>query len=624
MIATHGSELGIGPWTGLFLAQQDQNLAVIPGTALLFGLMLVAAIAGGYIAHLVRVPRVVGYLLAGCALKIILHRLLEITPDSAAEHELKESARPLKAITDIGLGVILFSIGGVFEVRHFKAIGPRILKIALAESGLTFALVFLGAAIIGLASGSSVATPMVLAFAVLLGTAAIATAPAATLFVIREYDAKGPTADAILSLTGLNNIICIVMFHLCFSLLAASGVLGEVAFSTGSIWFDLLTTTFGSALVGIGLGFALSVFHTKLPYADTLLILAATLLLVGAGEGWLLEHYDISYNFLLTALFMGATFANIAINPSSLDARLQDMSRPILVGFFVIAGYKLHLADLASLQYAGIAYIGCRILGKVLGAYVGLRWAKSHDGLPQLLGSALLCQAAVVIGLADFVETYWQHDWADRFVTIVLGSVVMFEICGPLLTKSVVKRAGEVKVVTLLRRTGVSAAPGAPILALSWHSLLRTIGLGQASGRKAGDPLQVRHIMRGNVKCISASADFDQVLHQVEQSRFNHFPVINDKQDLVGIIHFKDIQGIFYDPHLVGLLTAADIADTTSRPVPADMPLTEVLAVFQKENLGSLPVVDAPGSKRVVGIIEQRDVLRAAHLSRSVATRDLP
>ena len=223
----YGSELGVNVLLGTLFAQQDQPLGAIPGSALLFGLMLVAAIAGGYVAHIARIPRVVGYLLAGVALKTLLHYYLDIDPTGESGLKLAESSQSLRAVTDIGLGVILFSIGSVFEVSRFRAIGKRSLKISLCESGLTFILVFLGSLLVGSLVAQDGLTSTVVAYALLLGCAAVATAPAATLFVLREYDAKGPTSDTILGLTGLNNVTCIILFHVCFALLAAFGVLGR-------------------------------------------------------------------------------------------------------------------------------------------------------------------------------------------------------------------------------------------------------------------------------------------------------------------------------------------------------------------------------------------------------------
>ena len=502
-------------------------------------------------------------------------------------------------------------------MRHLKAVGGRVLKISLGESGLTFLLVFVGTAAAGMMVGDGVSAATVLAFALLLGFASIATAPAATMFVLREYEAKGPVTDTLLSLTGVNNIVCIITFHGCFLLLTAAGVLGDVAPSPGGVWVGLTTTILGSLVLGVALGLLLSIVHAKLQLAETLLILVASLIVLGAGEGWLLDHHSVSYNFLLTALFMGATFINIAIDPDRLDQSLRTLGQPILVGFFVIAGYQLHLADLLGLHWVGGIYVVCRLAGKVLGARWGMRWSKASSELRPSLGAALLCQAAVVIALADFVGAYWEHDWAGRFATIVLGSVVIFEVCGPLLIKWVVVRAGEVKAVTLLRRPGSSAAGGASIRSLTWEALLRTLGLSRTARGPRDKPLQVRHIMRTNVKCIPATADLDEVLHFVEQSRFNHFPVVDENDALVGVLHFSDIRGIIYDPFLSHLMTAVDLANPNTSAVSADMPMEEVARVFRDGDLGSLPVVEGPNSQHVVGIIEQRDLFRVLHQSRA-------
>lgn len=627
MQASHGA----GAAQDIMLPQLHDRSAMVPGTALLFGLMLVAAIAGGSLAHLLRIPRVVGYLLAGIVLKGVLIWSLGIDLHGTSGVQLAASAHPLKAITDLGLGVILFSIGSVFEVRHFRAIGKKILTISVAETMTTMLMVFAGAAVVGLLLASpSNHRRAILSFALLLGFAAIATAPAATLFVIHEYDAKGPVSDMILALTGLNNIICIILFHACFSILSATGVLGAVEASVSSILIDLVTITLGSVLLGVLIGFVLSVCHAKLRLQDTLLILVAVLMVTGAGQAWLLEHHDISYNFLLLTLCMGATFANIAIDPSSLGNRLSEMSRPILVGFFVIAGYKLHLEDLADLQLYGLVYIMARVAGKILGVRLGLQWtgAGQSEGLPKMLGSAMLCQAAVIIGLADYVHSYWHDDWADRFVTVVLGSVVIFEIVGPLMTKRVVKKAGEVKAVTLLRRMGGASEKEPSTFMLSLRALAQATGLmrikkhdGQTSGKASSSqgPLNASMVMRSNIKCIPAAADFDEVLHFIEQSRFNHFPVVDDQMNLVGIIHFRDIQEIIYDPHLADLMTAADIAAPSGKLVSIQTPLDEVLAIMQQRNLGSMPVVQSTEVPRVIGIIEARDVLHATHLTREKA-----
>jgi CBS domain-containing protein/Kef-type K+ transport system membrane component KefB len=588
----------------------------MPGPGLLFGLLLAGAIIGGYIAHILRLPRVVGYLAAGTLVHVLLTWLWGIEPGVPHEAELAAAARPLKAIKDLGLGIILFSIGGVFEARHLRLIGHRITRISISESSLTFVLVFLGTTAAGLCVRGDVPIGIVVAFGLLLGFAAIATAPAATLFVLREYEAKGPTTDTILSLTGINNVVCIVTFYICFLTLASRGLMGPSGEVPGSLWLSLLATIAGSVALGVVLGFAFSIAHARLPTSDTLLILTAVLIVLGAGEGWLLEHHQYSFNFLLTALCMGAVFSNVAIDPQRLDDSFRVMGRPVLVGFFVIAGYELHIAEFLEIGAIGIVYAACRLLGKLIGVRLGLKWARVRGEVPQNLGMGLLCQAAVVLGLADFVTEYWAHPWARKFETVILGSVVFFEICGPLSIKWIATRAGEVKALTLLRRTGPTRTGSASILSLTWAALVRTIGLAERPGRLRSGALTVRDIMRSNMKCILASTTFNDVLHIVEESRFNHFPVVDEQDGLVGVVHFGQLREIIYDPALAALVTAVDLADPDATAVTADTSLAEAMGAFQAGDVGSLPVIESEETRRVVGILEQRDLLRAYHRTR--------
>jgi Kef-type K+ transport system membrane component KefB/CBS domain-containing protein len=604
-------------------------LAYIPGPGLVFGLLLAVAIVAGYVARLLRVPRVVGYLLAGALLNYVLHSLFDAPPGSQNFGAMETASKPLQAVKDLALGLILFSIGSVFETSHLRAVGRRVLRICLTECGLVFALVTLGTLTVALVGLREYGFGPVICFALLLGLAAIATAPAATLFVLREYDAKGPMTDTVLSLTALNNIVCIVLFHVAFQILVSAGLIDLRHTANEHIWLGLLVTTLGSVLIGGVLGFFVSVLHAKLPLPETLLIFIAAFILLGAGERWLLARYGFSYNFLLTALCLGAVFSNVGIDSQKLYSAIETMGMPIFVGFFALAGYKMHLEDLPKLGLIGAAYVVLRTVGKAVGVWIGRWWVGDTANLKPYLGLALLCQAAVVIGLADFVDSHWvdgsgnasgsgepaPHPLATRFQIIVLGSVVLFELTGPLLVKWTVRRSGEVKAVTLLRRPKASAVEGESMLKLTFGALMRTIGLGRRKKVRSPETLQVKHIMRSNVKFIRADATLDDVLHFVEQSRYNHFSVVDDHDELLGVIHFADIRDMIYDPVMRDLVTAVDLADASTPAVPTDLPLTELLQVFTRANLGSLPVVEKAGSRRTVGIVEQRDLLRTLHLA---------
>ena len=389
----------------------------MPGPGLLFGLMLVSAIVGGYGARLVHIPRVVGFVLGGFGLRAVLYDVLDVEEGSAAWQALEAAAEPLKAVRDLALGMILFTIGGVFEQSKVRSAGFRALKLSALEIGSVLVLVFLGCAVVLLATGGSEAVGERMVLALLLAVGAVATAPAATLFVLQEYEAKGPVTDAVLGLTGANNIACIVLFHSIFLILASLGAVTATGSLADELWPALLLTTVGSVALGVLGGTLISILHAKLQLAEMLLIFFALFLLLGAGEQWLWEYRGVSYNFLLTALVMGAVFANGAIDSQKLESTLRTVGSPIFAGFFVIAGYGLHVQDLAHMGWLGGGYVLCRYLGKALGCKFGVRWSGGPERADGRLGPAMLCQAAVVIGLVSFVERYWVSDLASQFAT---------------------------------------------------------------------------------------------------------------------------------------------------------------------------------------------------------------
>ncbi len=593
-----------------------------PGVAC--ALVLVAAIVGGLGARLLRFPRVVGYLVAGLVLRAL------VTSATSADSENEDPATAvaglglmLRGFKTLALGLILFTMGGVFEAGHLKSVGARVWKISAAELAGVFLLVAVGCAVAGVLGGVG-GTKQAIAFGVLLGCVGLATAPAATMLVLREYDAKGPVGDTIMTLTALNNTVSIVLFHSIFLLLGAAGVIDSVYAGQRLLWLDLLLTTLGSVALGAVLGFALSIFYSKMSRPEFLLILLAVLLALGEGAAYLSESLHLSFNFLLTCLFCGAVFANITIDQELLHESLRTLGGPIFAAFFVLAGYDLHILDLAALGWVGAVYITARLAGKFLGSYVGSRWAGGAGEIHAFLGLGMLCQAGVAIGLADFLtgawgsrtpEGYVADPFAQIFKTIILGSVVIFELVGPMALKSVIVKSGEVKAISLLRRRRAVVAEGDSILKLTAEAMLRTIGL-ERSGAAASKPdatLQTRHIMRSNIKLLRASANLDEVLHFVETSRFNHFPVVDEAGQYVGMVHFADLREIIYDPNVRELVTAADLSDAASPTVRADLPLQELLEVFHKTDFGSLAVVEAADTGRVVGLVEQRDLLRALH-----------
>ena len=196
----------------------------VPGltaSGLLLGLLLLAAVGGGYLAHLVRVPRVVGYLLAGAAVRVVMSFVLDA--DSPTMETVDRAETILMPIKELALGLILFSIGGIFDTRHIRAIGREVLAIGFCNALTTVVLVFMGVFLTGWALSVAGSVSTLAAFSLLLALAAVSTAPAATLFTLREYESKGPVTDRVLSVTGFNVALCLVGFHVAFFLLAGLG-----------------------------------------------------------------------------------------------------------------------------------------------------------------------------------------------------------------------------------------------------------------------------------------------------------------------------------------------------------------------------------------------------------------
>ncbi len=614
---------------------------LVPSPGLLLGLMLFIGIGFGFAARFLRLPRVIGYLVAGIVLKLVVAGFILNTIDTdgapAPAHETTatqpgptdapglrdaihiaaQGSKPLAPVYDVVLGMILFMLGGVLERSHLRRVGGRVGRLTVSDSGLTLLCVWVGCLVVALfTAGGTLGQKCV--FALFLGIAGIATAPAATLLVFNEYESKGPMTDTALTLVGMNNIASTVLFHVAFIVMAATGVIDTTFASDRLLWLDLLMVTLGSVLLGGLLGLMISVAHAKLAMGETMLVFMGVVLALGAGREWLADDpFNLSINFLLTALFMGATFANIAIDGERLIQALRPISTPLFAAFFVLAGYDLHMEELAQIGMLGMAYVVFRIGGKLIGGVIGGWWAAEPDTVKPTIGAALICQAGVAIGLAVFLNEHWPHPLAGTFKTIIFGSVAVFELTGPLGVKWVAVNAGEVKAMTLLRRTKPSPTEGTSSTMTIVRSLLRMIGFGKKATEtteKEQRPLQAADIMRTNVKFIPADASIDEVMAFVERSRFNHFPVVDGEGHLVGMIRFSDIRDVIYDPLTRDLITAIDMADPEIPLVTTDEELDKVFEHFHGErHFETLPVVDAPGSRKVLGIVEQRDLLHVMH-----------
>jgi Kef-type K+ transport system membrane component KefB/predicted transcriptional regulator len=570
-------------------------------TSFIAALMLIVAIVGGYIAKWVRIPRIVALIVGGVGLKYLVGSY--VSPETT-----RSLVVPLRFVNEIALGLILFIIGGVFEVSRLKSTGRQLWRFSSAEIGLTAFLTAIGCTIAawflpGVDIGSS------LVVGALLASVAVATAPAATWYVLHEYDAKGPNTDHILLMTGINNMVSIIAFHVFFIIFIALGLIHGIQGPTRSWWLDLFFVSIGSIGLGIFLGLLLSVVHARLPLREMVLMFFATLSLLSAGDTWMLHVLGTAFYPMITFLVTGVVFANRARDTAPFENTLETISLPIFSIFFVLAGYNLHLEELPHLGVLGLAYLAMRTTGKYIGVKKTVQKLGDSIKVKENAGLGLLCQAGVAVFLGAFLLEHWSNPLAVKINTVILASVAICELVGPLLVKHVVITGGEVKAVTLirpgfLRRTWIAPPPlGLP----KWP---KTPGQTTSSKEDSRPPLSVKHMMRSNINFLPVTATFDEVLEFIERSRFHDFPVVDSNGCYAGMVHFNKVRDRIYNPALIKLVTARVLADTETPVVTPDTEPAELLELFHKHNLGEIAVVEDRLTRKLIGLIEQRDLLR--------------
>ena len=229
-------------------------------------------------------------------------------------------------------------------------------------------------------------------FAIFLGIIAVATAPAATLMVIREYEADGPTTSSVLSLVGLNNLFSIFAFGVAthFLLKPADGI------------DQLLYSLFVPLLVGGALGFLISIWAERLELPSEFKILILSGVAVSAALS-----FKFGLDPLLTGLALGIVLANSSPRWYRMQDALREVDYPLYVVFFVIAGANLHIESLGHIGLLGVAYVIARTAGKFFGSIAGAKFGKFSGNRGKHIGMTLLSQAGVAIGLASYLVVLW-------------------------------------------------------------------------------------------------------------------------------------------------------------------------------------------------------------------------
>ncbi len=385
------------------------------------GLILLLALLAGHLVKVIRIPEVTGYILAGVALG-----------PSALGWVSHDNLQALKVLSEVALGLILFSIGSVFEFERFRRIGDRIVRLTLIESALAAGLVVTSVLVLGQSWQ----------IALLLGAIAIATAPASTLMVIRECNGQGPLSEALLGIIAVNNIICILVYLSAAALINLVNTWGDdaIGMTLYRAGFPLVWQLVGSVALGFLVGLMLAGWATQVTETGEMLILLAGSILLCVGAA---RIFDLSA--LVASLAVGATMVNLSRRSRRLFKTLGETDPPFYAIFFVIAGADLNLELVASMGVLGVAYLVMRALGKFVGARIGAKRLKMEPQVQSFLGFGLMAQAGLAVGLTITVGGQFP-EYYPVISTVILSSVVVYEMFGPISTKFAIVQSGEARL----------------------------------------------------------------------------------------------------------------------------------------------------------------------------------
>ena len=408
------------------------NIFLTLSIALLSGLLL------SRVAKKVGLPAVTAYLVAGVLIGPYLLGQLGI----GFNHE-STSPENFKILCDLALGFIAFAIGNEFRLEQLKKIGRQATIVGIGQAVVTTVIV--DSALIAL----SFILPegyLPLPAAIILGAVATATAPAATLMVVRQYKAKGPVTDSLLPVVALDDAVGLVIFAISFGVAGAinTGTVDVVSMLLNPVIEVVLSLILG-AVMGWLFSFTERFFHSR----SKRMAVSVTFVMMTVAISSLkfeIGHIHIAFSSLLACMMLGTVFCNICDFSEELMERADRWTAPLLILFFVISGAELDLSVFTNWVFVliGVAYIAFRCLGKYFGALWSAKFSKCDDNIVKYLGITLFPQAGVALGMASQALTFG-GETGKLVQSITLFAVLIYELVGPALTKIALTKAGDIQ-----------------------------------------------------------------------------------------------------------------------------------------------------------------------------------
>ena len=429
---------------------------------LCIALALIVGLLSSRLMKLVRLPNVTGYLISGIIFGPYL--LGQFLGWSLSDPNSLNSTT-MSLLSNVALGFIAFSIGSSFKVSALKQVGKSVIAITILEAlggaifvigGLFIAKIFI-----------DIPVEMILT----LGAIACATAPAATLMVIKQYKAEGPVVNTLLPVVAFDDAVALIAFSVLFSISKAMASGNEPNLLDLLVW--PIVSILASIAIGALLGFLVSLACKLFKSRSNRIILCIAAIFICVGLSMInfksLIGVDISISGLLSTMMIGALIVNLRKDSDRIFERMELFTPPIFMLFFVISGASLNIYIFAGenaiiVVIIALIYLIFRAIGKWFGAFTSAKATKAPDTVQKYLGFALIPQAGVAIGLASTASQTLVSEgqamvdelgnitatgqnlvsFGGMILAIILASTLVYEIIGPIITKIALTKAGEI------------------------------------------------------------------------------------------------------------------------------------------------------------------------------------
>ncbi len=409
------------------------------------------------LAKLLKLPAVTAYLVAGILVGPFLLGAIDLSflnanithiGFSPADFGLEDGTvknAAFELISEVSLGFIAFAIGNEFRISELKTIGRQATVIGILQA-IAATVVVDGALLLLSLAMPDILTPSV---AIVLGAIATATAPAATLMVVRQYKAKGKLTSLLLPIVALDDAVGLVIFSISYGVARA---IDTSSFGIVSVLVNPILEVVLSLALGFVMGLLFTYFERFFQSGSKRMSLSITFVLLTVALSMLefeIGELHIGFSSLLVCMMLGTVFCNLCDFSADIMDRADKWTAPIFVLFFVLSGAELRLDILASWQVIviGVLYILSRSAGKYFGAYGSAKLVGCSPEIQKYLGITLLPQAGVALGMSAIVFSE-MGEQGILIRNIVLFAVLVYEIVGPVLTKMALTKSGDIKAKT--------------------------------------------------------------------------------------------------------------------------------------------------------------------------------